>query len=248
MCALIRLIILTSVLFVIGQSNAISKSVEFSAEAVISVPQQAERKSKLFVSEHAVRREMNANNNNVTEIVFPEQGRALLINHKTRSFQERLFPAQSKDDKKGPCVQMQNSNCEKIGSETIDGIKTEKWQIISNEKGRKIRTLHWIDIKRKLAIREFFPDGSVSELKMLKMEKINTRNTEKWERTLSRPDGHNIKSYQWYDKKLKIAVKEELPNGFSRELRNIKIGKQPAKLFETPVGYMKNHNHQSVRH
>ena len=242
-----KLIIISSTLFFTVQSNAISKTVEFSADAVISGPQQTDRKSKLFVSEQAVRREMTVNGNHVTEIVFPQQGRALLINEQARSFQEKLFPAQKKNDDKGPCSQIKNSSCEKIGKETIDGIKTEKWQIISNEKGRKIRTLHWIDVNRKLAIREFFPDGSVSELKIIKNEKINSRDTEKWERILSRPDGQNIKSYQWYDKKLKIAVKEELPNGFSRELINIKVKKQPSKLFEPPVGYMKDHRHQPIR-
>jgi len=248
MHALNKLMIFGVALLITGQSSAISKTVEFSAEAVISVPQQPERTSKLFVSDQAVRREINVNGQSMVEIVFPEQGRAFLINDQMRSFKERIFPAQNKKDSESPCSQIQNATCEKIGSETIDGIKTEKWQILSNDNGQKMRTLHWIDVKRKLAIREFFPDGSVSELKMLKKEKINNRNTEKWQRTLSRPDGQNIKSYQWYDNKLKIAVREELPNGFSRELKNIKVEKQPRSLFEPPVGYMKDHTHQSMRH
>jgi Domain of unknown function (DUF4412) len=247
MRALNKVLIVGAALFIIGQSNAISKTVEFSADAVINTPQQATKKFKIFVSTQAVRREMNMNGQDVVEIVYPEQGKALLINDQMRSFKERRFPAQSKDDNKTPCAQISNSICEKIGSENIDGIKTEKWQIISNENGKNMRTLHWIDVKRKLAIREFFPDGSVSELKMIKKEKINKRNTEKWERTLSRPDGKNIKSYQWYDKQLKIAIKEVRPNGFSRELKNVKVGKQKDKLFELPVGYMQVGNRPSMR-
>jgi len=247
MRALNKILIVGSTLFVIGQTDAISKTVEFSADAVINTPQQAAKKFKIFVGSKAVRREMNMNGQEVVEIVYPDQGKALLINDHMRSFKERRFPAQSKDDNKTPCAQINNSMCEKIGTESIDGIKTEKWQILSNENGKKMRTLHWIDVKRKLAIREFFPDGSVSELKMIKKEKINKRNVEKWERTLSRPDGKNIKSYQWYDKKLKIAIKEELPNGFSRELKNVKVGKQKDNLFELPVGYMQVGNRPSIR-
>lgn len=242
-----KLIIVVSALFVVGQSNAISKTVEFSADAIISIPQQEAKISKIFVGKNAVRREMNVNGQHVIEIVYPEQGRALLINDQIRSFKERRFPAQSKEENKTPCAQINNAICEKLGTESIDGIKTEKWQILSNEKGRKMRTLHWIDVKRKLAIREFFPDGSVSELKMIKKEKVNKRNTEKWERTLSRPDGKNIKSYQWYDSKLKISIKEELPNGSSRELKNVTVGKQKEELFNLPTGYMQVDNRPTMR-
>ena len=247
MRALNKILIAGSALLILGQSNAISKTVEFSADAVINIPQQATKHSKIYVGKQAVRREMNTNGQKIIEIVYPEQGRALLINDQMRSFKERRFPAQSKDDNKTPCAQINNSICENIGSESIDGIKTEKWQIVSNENGKKMRTLHWVDVKRKLAIREFFPDGSVSELKMIKKEKVNNRNVEKWERTLSRPDGKNIKSYQWYDNKLKIAIKEELPNGYSRELKNVKVGKQKEKLFEIPAGYMQVGNYPSMR-
>jgi len=218
-----KLIIVGSALFILGQSNAFSKTVEFSADAVINIPHQAARHSRIFVGTQAVRREMSENGRKIIEIVYPEQGRALLINNQMRSFKERRFPAQSKDDSKTPCAQINNSICEKLGTENIDGIKTEKWQIVSSEKGKKMRTLHWIDVKRKLAIREFFPDGSVSELKMIKKEKINDRNVEKWERTLSRTDGQYITSYERYENTLKIAINEDLPNGYSREVTNVKV-------------------------
>ncbi len=243
-----KLFILTTALFVADIPSVMSGSLEFSAEAVVSLNQQDVRKTQLFVGEHAVRRDMLVNGYRMTEIVFPEQGLALLINDHTRSFQERTFPGVSKETSESPCGQIKDSVCEKTGEETIDGIKTEKWQIVSDENNRKTRTLHWIDKDRKLAIREFFPDGSVAELKMIKKEKVNSRDVEKWERTLSRPDGQTIKSYQWYDTKLKIAVKEELPNGFYRELVNIKVGKQPPDLFEPPVGYIKEHAHKQSRY
>lgn len=91
-----KLIILTTALFVTDIPGVISGSLEFSAEAVVSSNQQDVRKTRLYVGEHAVRRDMLVNGYRMTEIVFPEQGLALLINDHTRSFQERTFPGVSK--------------------------------------------------------------------------------------------------------------------------------------------------------
>lgn len=235
-----KLIIIACMLFMAAQSYAAPKTIEFSADAVISVPQQPVKQTKLFVSKNAVRSETTTNGQNIVEIVYPDEGKAILINDPLKSYKQRTFSAEkSNDNKNNPCNQIRNSVCEKLGTETIDGIKTEKWQIISNNRGRQLRTLHWIDIERKLALREFFPDGTVAELKMIKKEKINGRNAEKWQRTLSRPDGSTSKSYQWYDAALKISIKEELPGGYIRELKNIKLAKQPADLFKAPDDYRK---------
>jgi len=242
MYSISKLLILSSALIVASQSNALAKSIEFSADAVIGVPHQAPRKSRLFVGKDAVRRESVINGQAMIEIVFPEKGRAVLINEQLKSYKERVFPHQPQDKDHNPCLKIKNAKCEKLGTESIDGLKTEKWQVITSNQGRNIRTLHWIDTKRKLAIREFFPDGTVSELKMIKNEKVNKRNTEKWQRTVSRPDGQVITSYQWYDSKLKIAIKEELPGGFTRELKNIQVSKQSDKLFNVPDDYMKINN------
>ncbi|MDH5570186.1 MAG: hypothetical protein OEY89_00380 [Gammaproteobacteria bacterium] len=235
-----KIIFIGCALLITNQSYATPKAIEFSADAVISVPQKPIKQTKLFVSDKAVRRETMVNGAPTVEIIYPGEGRAVFLNDPLKLYKERSFIKQDEaTSDNNPCTQIQNSVCEKIGTENIDGINTEKWQIISNDHGRKLRTLHWIDVKRKLAIREFFPDGSVAELKMIKKEKINSRDTEKWERTLRRPNGEDYKSYQWYDTALKIAIREELPGGYLRELKNIKISKQPADLFNTPSDYKK---------
>ena len=239
MSILNKLIISGFVYLASSSVYAESKTVEFSADAVISVPQQESRQTKLFVSKKAVRSETMINGKNIVEIVYPDQGRAVLINEFIKSYKERAFSNQDKNKNNNPCAQIVNSTCEKLGTETIDGMKTEKWQIISNGQGKKLRTLHWIDVKRKLAVREFFPDGTVAELKLLKKEEINGRATEKWQRLLSRPDGSNSRSYQWYDAGLGIAIREELPGGYIRELKNIKVSRQPEELFVLPSDFVK---------
>lgn len=237
MCIAKKLMMLIGSLLLTSQSYAVQNTIEFSADAVISVPQQAVRQTRLFVGKNAVRSESTIDGQDMVEISYPEEGRVILINHHLRAYRDRTVAVKSNKDDDSPCAQIRDAVCERLGTESVNGIKTEKWQIISGTQGRKSRTLHWIDVKRKLAIREFFPDGSVADLKMLKKEKINERDTEKWERTLSRPDGSSIKSYQWYDAGLKIAIREELPGGYVRELKNIKISKQPDKLFNVPQDY-----------
>jgi hypothetical protein len=249
MQTLVRIFILVMGLFISVQAQAVLMTVEFSADAVMTVPNKKDKQTKMFVSKNAVRTEININGQDMVEIVFPDDGRAILLNPELKAYQETIIPVdkKKKSTEKGPCEEIKNAQCEFMGNESVNGIATEKWKIITNNRGQKLRTLHWIDTKRKLALREFFPDGSVAELKMLEKEKVNGRSTEKWQRTLSRPDGSTMKSYQWYDPKLKIAIREEVPGGYVRELRNIKVGKQSTNLFEIPKDFTKIDN-QPVKH
>ena len=240
MSVLKKLIVIASVALISGYSYADSKFMEFSADAIIRAPQQIVRQTKLFVSEAAVRSEAVINGQNIIEIVYSDGSKTILINESLKLYKERFFDKQSQvKTGDSPCDQISNAVCENLGAENIAGHETIKWQIISDSQGGKLRTLHWIDVKRKLAIREFFPDGSVAELRMLKKEKVNGRDTEKWERSLSRPDGKSAKSYQWYDPELMIAIKEELSGDYVRELMNIKLSKQSKDLFSVPDGYKK---------
>lgn len=239
MTVLTKILQFACIILVSGQVYAATKQTEFSADAVITMPNVPTRVSKLYVGKDAVRRESTSNGQTIIEIVYKNEGKAVLINEHLRSYRENTFDLKKQNNDINPCEQIKNAICEKLGKETIDGMKTEKWQIISNENGRKMRTLHWVDTKRKLALREFFPDGSVAELKRIKKEKLNGRNTEKWRRELNRPDGSSNDSYQWYDTGLGIAIREELPGGFIRELKNIKIANQPASLFKVPEDYRK---------
>lgn len=231
------LAIYTSSLFVSSVTIATSGAIEFSADAYVNAPQKTIKQSKIYVSHNAVRREMNVNGQNIIEIVFPQQGKAYLINQQLREYQERSFAPQDADQSKNPCSKIAHAKCEMIGTENIDGIKTEKWQIILNNDRNPVRTLHWLDVKRRLAIREFYPDGSMSELKLVKKEKINNRNTEKWKRQYSLPNGNSTDSFQWYDNELKISIREERPGGYMRELKNINVGKQDDSLFIVPERY-----------
>jgi hypothetical protein len=101
------------------------------------------------------------------------------------------------------------------------------------------RSLHWIDPQRQMPLRQILPDGRVTELTLHGQQRLNGRQVEHWEQSLSLPDGEIQRASQWYDPQLQIAIREELPGGYFRELRNIVVAVQPAQLFEVPAGYQR---------
>ncbi len=57
-----------------------------------------------------------------------------------------------------------------LGQETIDGRKVEKWEMtMTAPKQQPSRTFQWYDPELKLAVREEFPGGYVSELKNIRL-------------------------------------------------------------------------------
>jgi hypothetical protein len=58
------------------------------------------------------------------------------------------------------------------GKETVDGRAVEKWEVAVEASGRQTtRTFQWYDTELKLAIRQEFPGGAVSELKNIRVGK-----------------------------------------------------------------------------
>jgi hypothetical protein len=210
---------------------------EFSADAVVSIPGQQSTTSKLFVGESVVRTETQTADGVIIDIVFTDKGKLIKLNTRHKQFIEMPVQKLSPAGDSNPCSRIRNASCTFMGNETIDGLETQKWQIIASKQGKNVRTLHWVDVNRQLAVREFFNDGSMAEMKLEAHENINGRDTERWIRTISRPDGSTVSSYQWYDPQLEISIKESLPGGYVRELKNIIVKKQNAELFIVPQGY-----------
>lgn len=237
---LILSIVLSSVSSVVF---AINVAVEFSAEAVQMMPMQAPMTAKMYVSKKAVRTESEVNGQSRIEIVYPNEQRRILLLPANESYMEQRGPENLKKVKAkkkfNPCAELSGAQCKSIGKETISGRATEKWEITKVVNGKPQRSLHWIDTKRQMALREFFANGAVSELKFIEKEKIHNRPTEKWQMQITSPDGRKVQTQQWYDPELKMAIREELAGGFVREFKNIKVGKQAKHLFLIPKGYQK---------
>lgn len=224
---------------------AIDVAIEFSAKAIQSVPARPEYQAHMYVSRNAVRTDSVLNNIPVIEIINSKtQTRSLLVPKdkiyiQQKSDKQPTINITGKSASNNPCKGLADTTCNKLGDEKINDRQTEKWEFVIKRNGQSYRSLHWIDTKRRMPVREFFPDGTVTELLFKGKEKMNGRPTEKWLMQMTRADGQQMTSTQWYDPELKMSIREEMQGGFIRELREIKTGKQDKKLFKIPAGYKK---------
>jgi hypothetical protein len=223
-------------------SHAQGPELQFSADAVQMAPDKQLRNARMYVGDGRVRMEYERDGRRVAEIVDWARGRAVLVLLDQGTYMEQQAPAaavpqQSAGTDTNPCREAPELQCRQLGQETLFGRRVDKWEMVASQDGQAQRSLHWIDPERQMPLRQFWPDGTVTELKPLGAEIVNGRQVEKWEQTSARPDAVKQSAFQWYDPQLKIAIREELPGGFYRELNNIRVGQQPAQLFEIPAGF-----------
>ncbi len=214
----------------------------FSATAVQITPQGVVQ-TRITISQKAIRNEYEQNGHKMIELIYPDENKRVMLFPGQKVFIEQYapsFPDRRVTDGDSPCEKLTGTICRKIGDEVVNDIKTEKWEFTRVVKGRPVHTLHWIDRKRQLPIREFSADGSVVEMFFLGDDEINQRKAEKWRMQLMSADGQRSQFLQWYDRELKLVIREEHPGGYVRELRDIKVGKQKKSLFTIPKGYKRS--------
>jgi len=223
--------------------NALELRVEFSAEAIQVSPDRPPLMSKMYVSKSAVRTEIFQQGHRVTDISYIKKGKRLLIYPDQKTYMEQtglsISPSWSGKSVKTPCEGVPNLRCKKIDKESLHNINVDKWEVVRDVNGKTFKSLHWIDSKRHLAVKDMFPDGGMSELIMLGKGKLDGREVEQWESRYTHPSGRTLVSKQWYDPQLQMVIKEERPGGFIRELKNIKVSKQDKKLFDYPKDFRK---------
>ena len=226
-----------------GTAAAERSNIQFSAQAVQSATDGKNRNAQIYVGDNQVRLEYTKDDQLMVEIYDMKNQRVLLMVPQQASYMLRqmsngrmanpmLPPSQS-----DPCSHVATAKCRSLTSESLHGRRVTKWEMVVNREGQNVRSLHWMDDERHIPLREQWSDGTVSELRPLGQETLNGRPTERWEMKVTHPDGKQVQSTQWYDPELKIAVREELPGGNYRELRNINVGLQPEQLFSVPAGY-----------
>jgi len=224
-------------------SLAFEVAVEFSATAVQIAPGQPENQKRMYVGKDIVRTDSIFNNNTLIEIVNSKEQLRLFLIPAERIFLQQKSPGPVRQTvsrelaSKSPCAGIRNTSCEMLAKEMINNRQTEKWEFAENQGDQMHLSLHWIDVERHIVVREFLPDGTLTELVPLENELIDGRHTEKWLWRSLTPDGKMETATQWYDPELKMAIREELPGGYIRELRDIKTGTQDKELFEIPDGY-----------
>jgi hypothetical protein len=232
-------LILASLMMVATPLFALEKAKPFSATAVQLTPQGAIQ-TRVYISDKAIRNEYEQNGHKMIEIIEPDANKRILLFPAEKVFVEQhapAFPDRRVTNDDTPCAKLPGTLCRMLGKEEINGLETEKWEFSRVEKGRPVHTLHWIDSKRRLPVREFFADGTAIEMTLLEDEILNGRKAEKWRMQIMAANGQREQFLQWYDPEIKIVVREEHNDGYVRELRDIKVGKQSKNLFSVPKGY-----------
>ena len=237
-----RLLFSVLLMLALPGAQAGEAMVEFSADTVESDMQGGEQTGKLYVGKDRIRTDIDINGQALIQIIDLDAQEALMINTQEKSYLRRQagggdIPPTQKTDAASPCAGMQNITCEQKGKEQVYGRPAIKWEFTSKAGGETGGMTIWLDEQRGIPTRQIMPDGSTIEMWMLGPDSVGGRQTEKWELTVTGPDGKSTSSYQWYDPAIKMNIREEAANGYFRELRNIKPGKQPDSLFKIPAGY-----------
>ncbi len=214
--------------------------VEFSADMIQSGP-QGSSDGKMFVGDNRMRMEMEQGGQKIVQIIDQQRQVQWILYPEQRSYMEQKAPAQASPAAKpagsDPCAGIPGASCRQLGSETVNGRQAVKWEMSFSHQGQTVTSTQWIDAERKIPLRTETEDGATSELLILGEEQLGGRKVEKWEMRMSRPGQDSQSSFQWYDPQLKIAIREEFPGGYIRELVNIKQGAQPSHLFSIPAGF-----------
>jgi hypothetical protein len=218
-------------------------NVQFSAQAVQSAPDGQSRQANMYVGDNQVRMEHKRGDADMVQIYDMKSRRALVLVPQQKVYMQRDLPEGAATNpmlpqkKQSPCAAFPDASCKRIGSESLYGRHVSKWEVVVEREGKTLSSLHWIDDERSMSLRDVWPDTSVSELKLSGMEVRDGRNTERWERTITDPEGKQITSRQWYDPELRIITREELPGGFYREINSIEVAPQAPALFTVPPDY-----------
>lgn len=223
-------------------------NVQFSGLAAQSGPDGRTREAKLFVGDNQVRMEHRRDGAEMIEIFDMKHARALLLVPAQMVYMQREVPQGGRNNpmlppaNSNPCTLLKDAHCKKLGSESLYGRSVSKWEVRVAREGKTHGSLHWIDDERHMSLRDVWPDGTVSEQVFEGVENLHGRPTERWVKTTTLTDGKTEVATQWYDPQLQIAIREQLPGGYFREIRDIKIAPQPPRLFQLPAGYRRVEN------
>lgn len=203
---------------------------DFSADTYQVSAQGQVVQGRMFVGNGKVRTEMTSRDNVMVEIIDPEKGVAWLLEPASKSYRERLVPKKTAaEGPDSPCEGMISADCRYLGEEVLNGRASHKWQIDSHGK----QLLQWRDREHRFPVKIVEDGRPLMEMQFVARDSIAGRQVENWLATQYTAQGA-FKSSQWYDPQLNLAIRQVMPDGSLRELRNIRIEAQPQGLFELP--------------
>jgi outer membrane lipoprotein-sorting protein len=98
----------------------------------------------------------------VSYMIMPEQKMYMEMKLGQHTGRGPKMPDFKTYDPNNPCGQVENTACEKVGSETVNGRSTDKWLFKNKNTGET--TTAWLDKKIRFPIRTTTSDGTQSDL------------------------------------------------------------------------------------
>ena len=236
-----RPLLVSIVVFLLGLGGV--HAIQFSANAVMSTPGRADVSTHLYYSSGRIRKEFFYYGEPVIQILDANKHISLMcftdqqLCYENTTLEEINIGIENAMI--SPCEENATLQCENLGEEVLNERQTIEWKIIAKQGDSEMVSHLWLDAELGIPVKQTLFNGTTIELKWLGSEKLDTRDTEKWLQSIRLADGELLESYQWYDKELKISIREDFPNGNSRELKHIVVENLPDKLFTIPVGYDK---------
>lgn len=219
-------------------------TVQFSADMVSSGPEMPAATGKMFVGDGRVRIEMTQDGREVVRIHDQQRQMEWILFPAEKRYLEHAAPAgastaapspPSAED--NPCAGLQDVSCQRIGTEQVGGRDAIKWEMTVTRDGKTLTGAQWLDVQRGLPVKYVMPNGQTMELTLLGMETLNGREVEKWEMVVTVPEQPPLRTLQWYDPVLKLAVREQFPGDNMQALEHIQLGAQADELFRVPADY-----------
>ncbi|MEA1890967.1 MAG: hypothetical protein U9N50_14470 [Pseudomonadota bacterium] len=214
----------------------------FSAEAIQTAPGMQTTRMNLYVSgDKSVRIEMSTPQGKIVQQYLASSGMMRVLYPEKKEYLEQQSPAPLTMPGavvQNPCDNMPESKCVKMGEQEVNGQPAIHWLITrTGPNQQEFKIEQWLDTKRGITLREQLPNGVSINASMVGKEKINGRETERWEVVMTAVDGKTQSGTRWYDAELGITIREAFPNGSVRELKNITVKEPDASLFMLPEGY-----------
>lgn len=229
---------MTLIAALLASLGMVAAQADYRAEAVQTTPGGQVMGAQIAVGKGTVRTEFQHDGESVVQIINLSNGqKTMLFPAKKTYMQSPTGEPVPHGKHSNPCELMPGAQCVEQGRESIDGHPVIKWQVSVNAQGRNLVGTQWVDIERGMPVRIVSPNGEQTDSRLLGRESMQGREVEKWETTTKLPNGQTLTGRQWYDPALDTLLREELPNGATRELKKIETGDLPADLFSVPAGY-----------
>lgn len=236
---MLRLILTVMIYWLASITGA--QAIQFSANAVMSTPGRADISTQLYYASGRMRKEFYYYGEPVIQILDANKKTNLMcFTVQQVCYQNKTLEQVNIESAiQSPCEESASVKCENLGEQQLNNRMAVEWKITTIENEKEIVTNLWLDSELKIPVKQSLSNGASIELIWLGSEKLDNRDTEKWMQTVRLPNGEAQESFQWYDKELKISIRQSFPNGNTQELKHIVVETLPDNLFTIPPGYEK---------